>query len=81
MRVTFKSVTGNSQSGLVSGETLEQGVDYDVRATFSQTAVGQDDGVVVTVTLKDTAKAKNYKLVSGSRTAWSDPRRSDSCSP
>ena len=66
VRVTFKSVTGNSQSGLVSGETLEQGVDYDVRATFSQTAVGQDDGVVVTVTLKDTAKAKNYKLVSGS---------------
>ena len=66
VRVTFKSVTGNSQSGLVSGETLEQGVDYDVRATFSQTAVGQDDGVVVTVTLKDTPAAKNYKLVSGS---------------
>ena len=66
VRVTFTGVAGNSQSGLVSGETLEQGVDYDVRATFSQTAVGQDDGVVVTVTLKDTAKAKNYKLVSGS---------------
>ena len=66
VRVTFTGVAGNNKSGLVSGETLEQGVDYDVRATFSQTAVGQDDGVVVTVTLKDTAKAKNYKLVSGS---------------
>ena len=66
VRVTFTGVAGNSQSGLVSGETLEQGVDYDVRATFSQTAVGQDDGVVVTVTLKDTPAAKNYKLVSGS---------------
>lgn len=66
VRVTFKSVTGNNKSGLVSGETLVQGVDYDVTATFSQTAVGQDDGVVVTVTLKDTPAAKNYKLVSGS---------------
>ena len=65
VRVTFKSVTGNNKSGLVSGETLVQGVDYDVTATFSQTAVGQD-GVVVTVTLKDTPAAKNYKLVSGS---------------
>ena len=66
VRVTFTGVAGNNKSGLVSGETLVQGVDYDVTATFSQTAVGQDDGVVVTVTLKDTAKAKNYKLVSGS---------------
>ena len=66
VRVTFTGVAGNNKSGLVSGETLVQGVDYDVTATFSQTAVGQDDGVVVTVTLKDTPAAKNYKLVSGS---------------
>ena len=66
VRVTFTGVAGNNKSGLVSGETLVQGVDYDVRTTFSQTAVGQDDGVVVTVTLKDTPAAKNYKLVSGS---------------
>ena len=65
VRVTFTGVAGNNKSGLVSGETLVQGVDYDVTATFSQTAVGQD-GVVVTVTLKDTPAAKNYKLVSGS---------------
>ena len=75
VRVTFKSVTGNSQSGLVSGETLEQGVDYDVRATFSQTAVGQDDGVVVTVTLKDTAKAKNYSLMYGSTNATGEIKK------
>ena len=65
VRVTFTGVAGNNESGLVSGETLTQGVDYDVTATFSQTAIGQDDGVVVEVTLKDTVKAKNYRLVSG----------------
>ena len=65
VRVTFTGVAGNNESGLVSGETLTQGVDYDVSATFSQTAIGQDDGVVVEVTLKDTVKAKNYRLVSG----------------
>ena len=65
VRVTFTGVSGNSQSGLVSGETLEQGVDYDVTAQFSRTDFGTDNNVTVTVTLKDTAKAKNYRLVSG----------------
>ena len=65
VRVTFTGVTGNSQSGLVDGETLEQGVDYDVTATFSQTDFGTDNNVTVNITLKDTAKAKNYRLVSG----------------
>ncbi len=62
VRVTFTGVAGNSQSGLVDGETLEQGVDYDVSATFSRTDFGTDNNVTVTVTLKDTVKAKNYKL-------------------
>ena len=75
VRVTFTGVAGNNKSGLVSGETLEQGVDYDVRATFSQTAVGQDDGVVVTVTLKDTAKAKNYSLMYGSTNATGEIKK------
>ena len=65
VRVTFTGVSGNSQSGLVDGETLEQGVDYDVTAQFSRTDFGTDNNVTVTVTLKDTAKAKNYRLVSG----------------
>ena len=65
VRVTFTGVSGNSQSGLVDGETLEQGVDYDVTATFSQTDFGTDNNVTVNITLKDTAKAKNYRLVSG----------------
>lgn len=65
VRVTFTGVSDNSQSGLVDGETLEQGVDYDVTATFSQTDFGTDNNVTVNITLKDTAKAKNYRLVSG----------------
>ena len=65
VRVTFTSVRDNSKSGLVDGEQLVQGVDYDVSATFSQTTIGEDKNVVVTVTLKNTAKAKNYRLVSG----------------
>ena len=62
VRVTFTSVSGNNKSGLVDGETLEQGVDYDVTATFSQATIGEDKNVVVTVTLKNTEKAKNYSL-------------------
>ncbi len=63
VRVTFTSVADKHKSGLVSGEELVQGVDYDVSATFTRTDIGQDDGVTVTVTLKDTEKARNYNLV------------------
>ena len=69
VRVTFTSVRDNSKSGLVDGEQLVQGVDYDVSATFSQTTIGEDKNVVVTVTLKNTAKAKNYSLMYGSTNA------------
>ncbi len=62
VHVTFTSVEDNSKSGLVSGETLEQGVDYDVTATFNRTDVGTDNNVTVAVTLKDTGKARNYTL-------------------
>ncbi len=65
VRVTFTGVSDNSQSGLVDGEQLVQGVDYDVTATFSRTDFGTDNNVTVNITLKDTAKAKNYRLVSG----------------
>ena len=69
VRVTFTSVSGNNKSGLVDGETLEQGVDYDVTATFSRKDIGEDKNVVVTVTLKNTAKARNYALLNGSTNA------------
>ena len=67
--VTFTGVSGNSRSGLVDGEQLTQGVDYDVTATFSQATIGEDKNVVVTVTLKNTAKARNYALLNGSTNA------------
>ena len=54
VRVTFTGVAGNNKSGLVSGETLVQGVDYDVTAAFTRTTMGEDNNVTVTVTLKDT---------------------------
>ena len=62
VRVTFTSVSGNNKSGLVDGEQLTQGVDYDVTAQFRRTDFGTDNNVTVTVTLKDTAKARNYTL-------------------
>ena len=65
VRVTFTGVAGNNKSGLVSGETLVQGVDYDVTATFSRTTMGEDNNVTVTVTLKDTETARNYTLAGG----------------
>ena len=65
VRVTFTSVAGNNKSGLVSGETLVQGVDYDVTAAFTRTTMGEDNNVTVTVTLKDTETARNYTLAGG----------------
>lgn len=67
--VSFRPVSGKDKTGLVDGETLVQGVDYDVRAIFSETEVGEDSNVRVTVTLKDTQKARNYKLNSSEITA------------
>ena len=60
--VSFLPVSGRDKTGLVDGETLVQGVDYDVKAVFSKTEVGEDSNVRVIVTLKDTQKAHNYKL-------------------
>lgn len=65
VRVTFTGVAGNNKSGLVSGETLVQGVDYDVTAVFTRTTMGEDNNVTVTVTLKDTETARNYTLAGG----------------
>ena len=58
---TVSSVTF---SGLASGETLALGTDYDVSGVFNSANVSSANKVTVTVTLKDTATAKNYKLAS-----------------
>ena len=67
--VSFLPVSGKDKTGLVDGETLVQGVDYDVTAVFSKTEVGEDSNVRVTVTLKDTQKARNYTLNTSEITA------------
>ena len=58
---TVNSVTF---SGLASGETLALGTDYDVSGVFNSANVSSANKVTVTVTLKDTATAKNYELAS-----------------
>ncbi len=58
---TVSSVTF---SGLASGETLALGTDYDVSGVFNSANVSSANKVTVTVTLKDTATAKNYELAS-----------------
>lgn len=62
--VSFLPVSGEDKTGLVNGETLVQGVDYDVTAVFSKSEASEDNNVTVTVTLKDTEKARNYTLSS-----------------
>ena len=68
VKVVFCAVGSEADTGLVDGEQLVQGVDYDVTAAFSRATVGQDDNVTVTVTLKDTPAARNYKLASAAQT-------------
>ncbi len=58
------TVSSVSFSGLASGETLTLGTDYDVSGVFNSANVSSANKVTVTVTLKDTATAKNYKLAS-----------------
>ena len=58
---TVSSVTF---SGLASSDTLTRGTDYDVSGVFNSANVNSANKVTVTVTLKDTATAKNYELAS-----------------
>ena len=58
------TVSSVSFSGLASSDTLTRGTDYDVSGVFNSANVSSANKVTVTVTLKDTATAKNYKLAS-----------------
>ena len=62
---TSAAVTGAAFTGLVNGETLTLGTDYEVTsAAFNSANVNEADKVTGTIVLKDTAKAKNYTLSS-----------------
>ena len=58
------TVSSVSFSGLASSDTLTRGTDYDVSGVFNSANVSSANKVTVTVTLKDTATAKNYELAS-----------------
>ena len=55
-------VTGVTFSGLQNSETLAVGTDYTVSGVFNSENVTAANTVTVSVTLKDTAKTKNYTL-------------------
>ena len=55
-------VTGVTFSGLQNGETLGMTTDYTVTGVFNSENVNDASTVTVSVTLKDTAKTKNYTL-------------------
>ena len=65
---TAATVTGVTFSGLKNNEELTSGTDYTVSGEFKDANAGVDKEVTVTVTLQDTAKAKNYELKSGTIT-------------
>ena len=56
------TVTSVTFSGLQGGETLDMTTDYTVSGVFNSENVNDANTVTVSVTLKDTAKAKNYTL-------------------
>ena len=58
------TVSSVAFSGLASSDTLTRGTDYDVSGVFNSANVSSANKVTVTVTLKDTATAKNYELAS-----------------
>ena len=51
-----------SFEGLQKDEKLVEGKDYTVSATFDDATAGENKTVTATITLKNTAKANNYKL-------------------
>lgn len=56
------TVTDVGISGEIDGETLVFGTDYTATGAFDSASVGTDKTVTVTVTLADTATARNYAL-------------------
>lgn len=61
--VTVDSLTDAVVTGTVEGESLTAGTDYEItNIKFANANVGTGKAVSYTVALKDTAKAKNYKL-------------------
>ena len=65
---TDAKVTNVTFSGLKNNEELVAGTDYTVAGVFDEANVGTRT-VTVTVTMKDTAKAKNYQLAENTATA------------
>ena len=65
---TDAKVTSVTFSGLQNGEELVSGTDYTVAGVFAEADVGERT-VTVTVTMKDTARAKNYQLEKTTATA------------
>lgn len=51
-------------NGLVNGETLTEGVDYTVSASYTSANAGDAVDVTVAVTLLNTAKVNNYSVTS-----------------
>ena len=79
-----KDYDGNSEAtvtvefdSLVAGETLEKNVDYTIdSATFDNTNAGNGKTVTATISLTESAKAKNYQLSSKqATTADIDPKK------
>jgi len=60
------AVTAVTFGGLQNSEKLTIGVDFTVTAIFADANAGEDKTVTYTVTLLDTAKAKNYVLLDAS---------------
>ena len=56
------TVTSVTFSGLQGGETLDMTTDYTVSGVFNSENVNDANTVTVSITLKDTAKTKNYTL-------------------
>lgn len=67
--VTFGPVTGNQDSGLVDGDTLDIGVDFTATGLFDTPSRGDGKSVDVTVTLGDTPTARNYYILPTHNTA------------
>lgn len=59
---TDATVTGVSFTGLATGEALTANVDYTASGVFSSADIGMPIDVAVTVTLADTATARNYAM-------------------
>lgn len=74
------SVSSVSLSGLHGSETLSPGTDFTVSAEFNDANIGSDKIVTVSVTLLETAAAKNYSI-SGSFTLYNQSILENAATP